>query len=250
VAGLPISIIYSSSDPAARNIVDRLNEMGFNRFPVNPFDGSQLTHLPEDNKKRYICLSTHKSERGIKSLTCHHTGNWAGEARFGGDPRDVCIAMPEVAKGIGGEMMKRVHVLPEYSFSLEVTHHGPTGNVPLVFVEIGSCAEDWGNITAGKIIAEALANFEESTEGEVVMGVGGPHYAPNFTKLLEKYRIGHIIPKYAVDGVEYETFVKGIERSTEKTEKVLIDWKGLDGKQREKIIGFCNRYGIDHIKYK
>lgn len=243
-------LLYSYSDPAAKNIVERLNEIGFKRFPIEGFEGSQLHHLPSNSKEMYVYLSTHKSEKRIKSITCHHTGNWTREAKYGGNPREVSIAMPSVMTGVGREVMKRIGVLKDYTFSLEVTHHGPTAPIPMMFLEIGSCEEDWGNTSAGKVVAEVITFFESASDGEVVMGVGGPHYAPNFTKLVTKYRIGHILPKYAVDDLEYETFVMGIERSTEKVEKVIIDWKGLEGEQRKKIMGFCNRYGIDFIKYK
>ncbi|MCX8205932.1 MAG: hypothetical protein N3H30_01755, partial [Candidatus Micrarchaeota archaeon] len=164
--------------------------------------------------------------------------------------REVCVAAPSFITALARTLSQKVAGVPSYVFSFEVTHHGPTGNFPIVFVEIGSCAADWGNEGAGRAIAEAVCSLEAAQDGEVVMGVGGPHYAPNFTKLADKYRIGHIIPKYAVDGLEYGTFAMGIERSTDKVEKVLIDWKGLDGRQREKIARFCDEVGIEHIKYK
>jgi D-aminoacyl-tRNA deacylase len=86
--------------------------------------------------------------------------------------------------------------------------------------------------------------------GEVVMGVGGPHYAPNFTKLMNKYTIAHIIPEYSMHDLTYETFVQGVEKSTVKTEKVVLDWKGLDASEREMIVRYCGKYGIDYVKYK
>ncbi|MGB9635117.1 MAG: D-aminoacyl-tRNA deacylase [Candidatus Micrarchaeia archaeon] len=247
---MEIRIVYSMRDPAALNIAECLEGIGFSRYKTEGFEGEGIRFSPENKGYAYIMLSRHKSEKGVRAITCHHTGNWTGEALYGGMPRDVCISVPGIERGIAEEVMKRVASVNGYEFTLEVTHHGPTGDFPLLFVEIGSCEQDWRNKDAGMAIAEALNEFEVSGEGEVVMGVGGPHYAPNFTKLIKRYRIGHIIPKYAIDGLEYETFVKGIEKSVEKTEKVLVDWKGLDAGQRSKITKFCGMYGIDFIKYK
>ncbi len=243
------NLIFSSSDIAGRNIAEKIAEAN-GKFKPKEIDANILYENFEVGSGPYIVLSRHSSEKRVKALTCHFPGNWTGEAKYGGKPREVCVAMPNVMKGMANAIKKRIGELQDYIFTLEVTHHGPTGNFPMMFVEIGSCEEDWKNDKAAEIIAEAVSGFEESEEGEVVMGVGGPHYAPDFTRLLEKYRIAHIIPQHAVDGLELETFKMGVERSTEKVDKVLIAWKGLSAPQREKIMGFCNESGIDFVKYR
>jgi len=154
-----IRIVYSLQDPAALNIANELEKIGTAGFKMEGFDGSQLEFSGERGRQ-YIMLSRHKSEKRIRSLTCHHTGNWTGEALYGGKPGDVCISMPSVMCGISGEISKRVGALHEYLFSFEVTHHGPTGDFAVLFVEIGSCEEDWGNRKAGRVIAESIACFE------------------------------------------------------------------------------------------
>lgn len=247
---MSIRIVYSREDPAALNILRHIEQIGTCNFPIECFFGSALEFCAKNPLDIHICLSKHKSEKRVRALTCHHTGNWTSEAKYGGRPCEVCIAAPSVATSLARSISTYAGSASAYAFSLEVTHHGPTGNFPIVFVEIGGSEEDWCDKSAGKAVAEAVCSFEICEDGEVVMGVGGPHYAPNFTKLISKYRIGHIIPKYAVDGLEYETFAMGIKRSVDNVEKVLIDWKGLDGPQREKIVKFCNVFGIEHIKYK
>ncbi|MEM0438073.1 MAG: D-aminoacyl-tRNA deacylase [Candidatus Micrarchaeia archaeon] len=245
-----IRIVYSREDPAATNILRHIEQIGTCSFPIECIDGSALEFCARHTHDVHICLSKHRSVKRVPALTCHHTGNWTAEALYGGRPHEVCIAAPSVATALARSISARIGTVGGYEFSLEVTHHGPTGNFPIVFAEIGSCEEDWGNQSAGLAIAEAICSLEPCEEGEVVMGAGGPHYAPNFTKLIGSYRIGHIIPKYAVDGLEYETFAMGITRSVDSVGKVLIDWKGLDGPQRDKITKFCNEFGIEHIKYK
>lgn len=245
-----LQLIFSSSDPAGRNIAMKVIEASNGKLRPREISGDILYANFDDGSGPYIVLSRHSSEKRVKSLTCHFTGNWIGEAKHGGKPRELCIAMPSIMKGIASRIRGMIAGLDGYTFTLEVTHHGPTGNFPMMFVEIGSCREDWENSRAAEIVAEAVLKPEECLEGEVVMGVGGPHYAPDFTRLLEKYRIGHIIPQHAVDGLCLEMFRMGLERSTEEVEKVLIAWKGLSAPQREKIIGFCNECGIEHVKYK
>jgi len=241
-----IELVYSSLDVAGKNIASKISkECNYKLTEVNE---SLLTFNPKENGKIYIFLSKHKSKEKIKSLTCHHPANWTSFNEYGGESFNCSYSAPSIIKGIAQEIQKRVGKLESYIFTLEVSHHGPTPNVPIIFVEIGSEENDWNNQTAGEIIAEAIMNFKPSEEGEIVMGVGGPHYAPNFTKWLSEYRIGHIIPKYAVDELTYESFVKGIEKSTEKIEKVLIDWKGLNPEQRDKIIKYCDEYNIGYIK--
>ncbi|MCX8200114.1 MAG: hypothetical protein N3G76_01460 [Candidatus Micrarchaeota archaeon] len=243
------SIVFSSNDIAGRNIASKVIKSGA-ACQIREISGCILhTHF-DDGSGPYIVLSRHSSEKRIRALTCHFTGNWAGDAKYGGRPREVCIAMPSLMAGIARHLCGKIHHAPGYSFTLEVTHHGPTGHFPMMFVEIGSCEDDWGNDAAAELIADALLNAREAADGEVIMGVGGPHYAPDFTRLLWKYRIAHIIPQYAVDGLELGTFRMGAERSTEKIWKVLVAWKGLTASQRNKIIGFCNELGLDYIKYK
>lgn len=240
-----IVLVYSKLDVAGRNIVSKIKS---NKYEIIEVEGSLLTsNPPVDNKEKvYIFLSKHKSKERVKALTCHHPANWTGFNEYGGESFNCAVSAPSIIKGLAQEIQKRVGELEGYEFTLEVSHHGPTPNVPVIFVEIGSCEEDWGNEIAGEIIAESVINFKPSNEGEIVLGVGGPHYAPNFTKWLSEYRIGHVIPKYAVDELTYEAFVNGIEKSIEKVERVLIDWKGLNKTQREKIISFCNTYGIEY----
>jgi D-aminoacyl-tRNA deacylase len=242
-----IELVYSKQDIAGKNIQSKLINC---KYKITEVDGSLLTYNPKEKNKIYIFLSKHKSKERVKALTCHHPANWTSFNDYGGEEYNCSYSAPSVIKGLAVEIKKRINKLEGYEFTLEVSHHGPTPEVPVIFVEIGSCEEDWNNQIAGEIIAESVMEFKPSKEGEIVMGVGGPHYAPNFTKWLSEYRIGHVIPKYTVDELTYESFVKGIEKSTEKVEKVLIDWKGLTKEQREKIIGFCKEYGIEYIKRK
>lgn len=246
-----IEIVYYKGDQAARNIARMLDYEGFDRFGVRAVEQNILfAETMFEKGKKYIVLSKHKSEKEIKAITCHYTGNWTGDASYGGKPFSTSISTPNIMKGIFLQIKKHINNLEKFSATLEVTHHGPTPHASIMFLEIGSCEADWTNEKAAKMVCKVLQEFEPSEQGEVIMGVGGPHYAPNFTRMIEKYRIGHIIPKYAIEEVNYEVFQKGIENCTQKTEKVVIDWKGVKSEHRNKIVKLCERYGIDYEKYK
>ncbi len=244
-----IDVIYYKNDPAALNILGKWTSR---RFPVYEVDKRvpllDADEIPGDPSNVKLVLNVHKSEKRVRALTTHHLANWSEDVWVGGQPKHTSMSAPSVMTGLARKIKYLLEsdseFSKEYQFSLEVSHHGPTVDVPMVFVEIGSAEEDWNIPRAGEIIAEALETFESAREGPVVLGVGGPHYAPNFTRKLSEYRIGHIIPKYMADRVDYETFVKGIERSNEKTDLVLIDWKGLSGPQRQKFVKFSEEYGI------
>ncbi len=249
-----IDVIYYTQDPAALNILDKWTSRRFNVYPVDkriPLLSSP-EEVPGDPLHIKLVLNVHKSEKRVKALTTHHLANWSEDIWVGGNPKDTSLSAPSIMTGLARRIRDLINqdseFSKEYQFSLEVSHHGPTIKIPFVFVEIGSAEEDWNIPRAGEIIAEALESFTPAANSPVVLGVGGPHYAPNFTRKLDEYRFGHIIPKYMADRVDYQTFVKGIENSTEKTELVLIDWKGLSGPQRQKFVKFAEDYGIEWAK--
>ncbi len=52
----------------------------------------------------------------------------------------------------------------DYEVSYECTHHGPSLNVPAMFVELGSSEKQWNDSRAAEAVAhaamEAIAKFE------------------------------------------------------------------------------------------
>ncbi len=223
------------------------------------------------NTDLFIFASTHRSESGIPCLTAHTPGNW-GRADLGGAPRTLARAAPNLLKRVLQKTNARAQEEKlGWTVCAEVTHHGPTLNTPSLFVEIGSTENEWKNETAGRIVADSImhaldddtrfdcAIFEEQKcafarqasssarrcpffakrkigSANCAFGVGGTHYAPAFTKIIleSEIALGHILPKYGVDGVDVDVFRQGIEKSTERTGFVLLDWKGMNKEQREK----------------
>jgi len=218
-----------------------------------------------------VVLSSHKSKAGDAILTAHFPGNW-GEAGMGGEPRTLNIAHGMLLKKIIRELdiANKRHGLG-WPVRIEADHHGPTCDVPIIFVEIGSTEKEWKNEKAGAVVADAVSNalrvMRDTMEPaapssrspsdfrtgnpkpETVFGVGGGHYAKEFTE-LELGRadvcIGHICPKYAIESLAEDTFRQAIEKNTEPVRRVLVLKDGTNAEQKEKVRGLCESFGVEY----
>ncbi|MCG7844602.1 MAG: D-aminoacyl-tRNA deacylase [Methanomassiliicoccales archaeon] len=145
-----------------------------------------------------IFLSKHKAASGKPTLTMHPIGNF-GPANNGGKDKALVPPSPAFLSGLLRELSRTGQELP-FAISYEVTHHGPYLEVPTTYVEIGSDESTWGHQGAAKALASAILNCELS-DGPVVIGVGGGHYAPRFTEvtLTKKVNFGHMVAKHVLD---------------------------------------------------
>ncbi|MBS3815066.1 MAG: D-aminoacyl-tRNA deacylase [Hadesarchaea archaeon] len=190
-----------------------------------------------------IVASRHESETGRPCLTTHVPGDL--------DSGELAISAPFTLKSVLRKLREENRELElGYDVSLEATHHGPVGlSVPVTFVEIGSSLDEWENSTAGEAAARAiLAATENQCSGRVGVGVGGTHYARKHSKIVLRTNvgIGHIVPKY-------QDFTKSLLESTlERTSGDLpafvLDWKGLNSNQREKIKGIAGDLGVEALR--
>jgi len=168
---------------------------------------------------------------------------------LGGYPNTLGISDPIFAKYAFIEILREKEKrdrLSEFEISLEATHHGPTQlNKPLTFIEIGSDPDKWRNKEAGEAWAHAIIRALERLQRKkdyknlvVAIGFGGPHYAPNFSKVERETCIamGHIAPKYVIDQISPHVLRQAYLKNMVKPKLALIDWKGLTGAQREKVI--------------
>ena len=247
-------IVYSVNNLASKNIAQTLIEnFSLTGLAELVETKSNILEVPTDFETDLIIVpSTHKSESNMKSLTVHAPGNWCN-ADFGGQSRTLNNANASKMKEILLSIDSQARGLSlGWQVCLEVDHHGPTCKAPIMFVEIGSTEKEWANSQAAQILAQAIFDGLKNRKAhKCIFGVGGGHYAPLFSKIElnpDSPAMGHMLPKYRVDEVEYETFLQGITKTVEKTECVLIDWKGLTREQRDKIIGFCERAGIQWEK--
>ena len=222
---------------------DIINDKGIDQEKINKYDF-------------VIFASKHQSEKGDKSLSIHAPGNWR-EAQLGGEAEKVSRTSALFQKQILEKLNSNVkeHSLDEkYKVTLECTHHGPLINKPCIFIEIGSSEIEWSDRKAGFVIAKTInqiiQEFQENPYNEVAIGVGGPHYCPNFNKVQSNSNIAlsHIIPQY-VFPLDEEMVKQAIDNTEEEVDFALLDWKGLgNAEQRKQVLEILDKLYIQHKK--
>jgi D-aminoacyl-tRNA deacylase len=200
-----------------------------------------------------IFVSRHSSASGTPTLSVHTPGNLA-EAELGGIPRKLSISPANPMREALKAMMKlKEEMQLEYEVSYESTHHGPSLDVPTMFAELGSSPEQWSDVRAAEAVAhatmETIQRFGKRPV-KAVLGIGGPHYNRRFTRMaLEKeLAFGHMIPKYAVSKVDPNMLRECIERTLEKVEAVILDWKGIRGEDKPPLVKTFNEMSMPFVK--
>jgi D-aminoacyl-tRNA deacylase len=213
-----------------------------------------LDVTPEPRADAVIVLSRHESQRGVRSLTVHFTGNPTSEAPFGGRPGELAFAPAPLAKALLQSYRRRaaeLGLLERYSISLEATHHGPTGNMkPLVFIEIGSTENEWGDREALEAMAGAV--LDVLTSGAVprcspTIGLGSTHYPEKFTELeLGEGCMGHMFSKHVLGKLAPGALRQAVEKSLPNgASEALIEKKGASSSLRHALIDELTRMGVN-----
>ena len=265
-----IAIIASSKDPAGINIrnnlielfeFDKLNEI-FDKNDVFQYEKipNKLIKLyltnddliySENIDKRIdadilIFASKHRSKENTPSFAVHAIGNW-GKAEFGGEEGKLCFSSAILLKNLFIELNKDAKEI-NYELTLEATHHGPFVEKPAVFIEIGSTEKEWNDKNNGGIIAKTIMDALQNEHQiyKIAVGVGGPHYCNNFNKIILKtdIAISHICPKYALANLNEELIKQSIEKTLEKIDFFVLDWKGL-GKEKQRIVETLKNLSLD-----
>ncbi|NCT00447.1 MAG: hypothetical protein GW770_00710 [Candidatus Altiarchaeum hamiconexum] len=245
-------VLYSHQDIAGENISKFLDKginiiFGIDEKVINLNDlPAKIYDIVNDKIDLIIVASRHKSESKKQTLCVHSPGNFS-DAKLGGDEKCLSIAPALSIREALIEFKKQREQrqnLSKYDVTLEVTHHGPTLNFPIVFVEVGSCEDSWNDLNAceaaGKVIKRMCdidinLNKKNKKNIKVAIGIGGNHYAGKFTKILlnKDIAFGHIMPKY---NFNEEMIEEMISKTIPKPEITLIDWNGLNGEQRNNTI--------------
>jgi len=257
-------VVCSKENPASRNIKSALlslagagegieeREPGFwsaRNFDIAEYPGSTIEIVPSHDAEYYVFASTHKSGSNAKSLTVHTPGNW-GAADMGGQPRTLNFALPFQLKVAAQKLAELAPAsLPGWQVSVEVDHHGPTLSRPAMFIEIGSTESEWGVPEAGEIVARAIAAaVENGREFAVKIGFGGTHYSPKFTPAIinGECAFGHLISGYSLERSppDVEMVKQAFERNAQTASCASIDWKGVKGAARAKLISALEECGI------
>jgi D-aminoacyl-tRNA deacylase len=229
------NVVYELGDILLFGVDGQIREVDF-----LPFDPSVC-----------VVASRHKSESGRATLTCHPTGNFLA-ADMGGLPGRLQATSAPVLSGIlenlrafGGQRC------PDYAVSFEVTHHGPTElSFPLVYAEVGGDECHWGDLEACGVVAQSImkALNADNAYGGVGVGFGGPHYAPNLSRVVGDFCLGHMMPKYATDSLCLDMVSQMVEKTAPTPEYAIADWKGLRGAEKKILSDISGSLGLELVK--
>ncbi len=264
-------IIASKQDKAGINITTNLSQFRKNPLLSSMADNSNFDFYLVDDEIIYtknlnlekiskydfvIFASKHKSEKKEKTLCVHAPGNFR-EAQLGGEVGKICKTSALFQKQIFEKLnsnVKEHHLDEKYKVTLECTHHGPLIDKPCIFIEIGSTETEWTDRKAGFVIAKTInqiiKEFKPNPYNEVAIGIGGPHYCPNFNKiqLNSNIAVSHIIPQYVLP-LDEEMIKQAIGNTEEEVDFALLDWKGLgNAEQRKQVTEILDKFYIQYKK--
>ncbi|MGD8545458.1 MAG: D-aminoacyl-tRNA deacylase [Candidatus Bathyarchaeota archaeon] len=207
------------------------------------------------NLELIVFISRHSSKSGTPTLSVHTPGN-LGKAKLGGIANKVSISPANSMRDALRVMMQlREEMMLNYQVSYECTHHGPSLEVPTMFTELGSSEEQWKDEKAAEVIAHATMNAVSNFNNfsvDAVIGIGGPHYNGKFTRIAleDGLAFGHMIPKYVIPHVDLEMIKQCIDRTLEEVRLVVLDWKGIRGKDKQMITELIKKTDIPFMKAK
>ena len=261
------AIIISKKDPAGMNIKKQLIELQGFAPAGRIFDSHEIyqkgghllytlsgdtifaEHLDQQLSAEVLIFATkHQSQSGIPSLCLHAPGNW-GRAEHGGPERNICIAPASLLKK-GLQLLDKKNKQYHLHFEVfqEATHHGPTLDLPCMFIEIGSSEKEWGMELPGRIIAETIVELIKNPIPPAIsaVAIGGLHHLPNFNKITlldPSIGISHGIAKYSLEDIDEEIIRQAMERSEPPASFFILDWKGLKG-EKERILNILGLFSL------
>ncbi len=260
-----VSLLYSLRDPAGRNMASEISERLGEQFDLR---GKSIELVSFEREILYVksceelgvsdfdyvvVLSRHSGTPHRPILTAHVPGNF-GRAKYGGESFKLGIAIPSLMKEYLVAASKRVEGTG-YSVGFEPTHHGPTIEKPIAFLEIGCDEEAWNDPNGIRMAAESVVEaLENWTVGKYIptIAFGGPHVNDHFTRVELKtmYAIGHTARKLDASWVDVTMVRQAIERNGEPPEMAIVDNKGLKGEDRERIETALREIGLRMVRVK
>jgi len=199
-----------------------------------------------------LFASRHSSKDKRKIFTVHVSGN-VSTADYGGKPYSLAKPSPITMKNYVLAIKNKLDRKPEFEFTLEVTHHGPSEiSKPSAFYEIGSTENEWKDEEAALIVAESLLEAIRSKrrDWQIAVGVGGTHYAPRQTEIMlaTTFTFGHNFAKYTFNGLNKEILVKAVELS--EAGYIVYDEKSVTSAVKKLIKEVTSELDIELLKTK
>ncbi|KAF5413580.1 MAG: D-aminoacyl-tRNA deacylase [Candidatus Methanogaster sp.] len=278
------TIICSAPDPASMNIKENLLLMHDWKRDGGVYESDRIRivevdklhifcdHIDSKLERRglptnlIIFASKHKSDVSKRLFSAHFTGN-VSDAKFGGNPRELAPAAPQLLRPVLHSMRDLAADADiGYEVSMESTHHGPTAlSVPSIYIEIGSAEAEWADRDAGRIVAGAILdlnldlNLDSNPKREpdgtartsgypVAVGFGGGHYAHRQTKLIFETEItfGHNFPKYQLDNLDDGLIRDALAKSN--ADFAYFDRKSMNAAQRNRISAVIEGLGYEVLR--
>ncbi len=244
--------IYEMSE-GAKVLYDRSNDLPF----IDYLDRIRQDVHAVSEVEYVICISRHEMRNPRPLLTVHTSGNWA-KAEYGGVDEKVSKANARLNCNILRVIKKLAEeqkLLEKYGISLEATHHGPSLDIFVTFVEVGSTINEWLDDKCHRMFLDLIeyivSNFGKLLQGssKVYAVVGDLHYSTLVEHVLNsEYDIGHIIPKYVRPS--RKSIVDSIERTYPRPDGVIIHWKSVDKETRELVSSVVKDLGLELVKRK
>ncbi len=225
-------IVISEANEASRNIGKFIEAMKFRANVEVIRTKNNVLDLEKDlegikDAEIIIVASTHKSGAKVPMLNAHFTGNFGNDISYGGSASTLSIAPALYQRAAVLEyakLQKENPKLKDYVVGIEATHHGPTLDLPILFVEVGSTEKEWNDLVACEAASRVIEKLVKTAPSEMVhggnkqnsrefccttkpagfvcqedpqtergqsplavrvaVGFGGGHYCPHFTKKL------------------------------------------------------------------
>lgn len=265
---MKIAVIVSSQDPAGLTMKECLLGLFSFKDIDEKFNGSavyvykNLTLYTIEEKTIYaenidksidsdffVFCSMHRAQNQPLQITCHPAGNW-GKAELGGQEKTLNLACASYLKELFIEQNKCGHGIGR-DITLEATHHGPYIEKPCLFIETGNDENGWSDKKAGEANARAIVNTftREPGKYKIAIGLGGLHYPSSFNRrmLHTDIAISHICPKYSLDKLDREMLQQAVDKTVEKVDFILLDWKGL-GTEKQRIVNLLKEMKLEYKK--
>jgi len=246
------AVVFSTRDEAGMSISSELRQL-IPDAPIVAVEKDLIDLKRPDVPQADLVVFASKHVGKLPSFTVHVSGNPGSAALFGGAPYEVSMSAP-LPMRVALETMKRL-ASPEFQVTYEVTHHGPSDlEVPSFFAELGSGSSQWSVREYARVVAEGIAEVLRMCgnwkQFRPVLGLGGPHYAPNITKyvLASDVAVGHIVQGSILEEDDPERVISVVLNANGSTSALLLDWKGVKGGTRQKVLDVAARLGLPVLR--
>ena len=217
------------------------------------------------------CLTLHPI--GVPHLEHNSTPDFGGQSGF--------APPPSTRLGPWWRLLNEKWVeqsIPDFSLSLEVTHHGPVIDVPCLFIEVGSTQEYWPHEGAAKLLSDVIweglglaganqiGNWDAKIHhsNPVLITLGGGHYAPKGNKLgsEEDVWLGHMLANHSIPfgtsddpGELWRQSIDAVVQSTKQAFPeglvvATVEKKSFKGWQRQLIYQHLESVSIPILRSK